>query len=76
MSIRLRMTESPYSEMLESEEVSELINKLDSSRKNRFLWKITNALYQRGGFVTTVLDLMYYVGLYDAYRIANKSDKD
>jgi len=73
MSIRFSGMENPYKEMLESTEVQELWDRIDSSRKNRLLWKITYALYQREGFVNTVLQLMYYGGLYDAYRIMGKS---
>ena len=71
--MRLSGMENPYKEMLESKEVQELFDRLDSSRKNRILFKITCALYERGGFVNTILQLMYYGGLYDAYRIMGKS---
>ncbi len=74
--MRLSGTENPYKEMLESKEVQELFDRLDSSRKNRLLWKITYALYQRGGFVNAVLQLMYYGGLYDAYRIIKESENE
>lgn len=74
--MRLSGMENPYKEMLESKEVQELFDRLDSSRMNRFLWKITYALYQREGFVNTVLQLMYYGGLYDAYRIMGKSQNE
>lgn len=71
--MRLSGMENPYNEMLESKEVQELLDKIDSSRMNRLLLKITYALYQREGFVNTILQLMYYAGLYDAYRIMGKS---
>jgi len=74
--MRLSGMENPYKEMLESKEVQELLDKIDSSRKNRLLFKITRALYNRGGFVNTILQLMYYGGLYDAYRIMGKSKNE
>ena len=73
--MRLSGIENPYKEMLESKEIQELLDRLDSSRKNRLLLKITCALYKRGGFVNTILQLMYYGGLYDAHRIMDKQNE-
>lgn len=76
MTIRLSGTKNPYKEMLESKEVQELLDKIDSSWINRLLFKATSAMYQREGFVNTILQLMYYGGMYDAYRIMGKSKNE